>query len=153
MSNQQCLLMVFSLQSWHMNQPKSILFDLVMHLTLCLTTSFRPLYPKFLRMRTMMCPAESTRATQSCLSLSSYLHGWLLLEDDSGVYVGVVCLIVRRWELGRLDYSFVALRNRKISPTNSHVEKLRVSFGSLCIFILTLPPFKQKERKVTNTVL
>ena len=55
--------------------------------------------------------------------------------------------------VSRLDYSFVALRNRKISPKNSHVEKLRVSFGSFCIFILTLPPFKQKERKVTITVL
>ena len=49
-------------------------------------------------------------------------------------------------------FSCVALR--KISPENSHAEKLRVSFGSFCIFISTLPPFKQKEeRKVTNTVL
>ena len=80
-----CFPMFFSLQSWHMNQPKSILFDLVMYLTL-LTTSFRPPRPQIPSEWGPWCvPAESTRATQS-LSLPSYLHGWLLAEDE-GVWV------------------------------------------------------------------
>ena len=105
-----------------------------------------------------MCPRRREHTCYPKLIVAVLLT-WLIVEEI------MVCEFVRAgfvmvlfvssggWELGRLDYSFVALRNRKISPRNSHVEKLRVSFGSFCIFILTLPPFKQKERKMTNTVL
>ena len=156
MSNQQCLLMVSSLQSWHMNQPKSILFDLVMFLTLCLTTSFRPLDPKFL-------PSEDHDVSPPIAHVlpKAYRCRPTYMVDcrrDNGVWVceSRVCygtLLLAQVGVGSIGLQFCGSPQSKDFPNEFPRRKARVSFGSFRIFILTLPPYKQKERKVTNTVL